>query len=151
VKPQIIDAFRRPATLPIPTPAACQPPHSAATPQGDPSWLPLTPRGQANSKVSHPSGDCNGNFPCTADHAELSPRVSLRRARCVGPPCPRLSGIRARRCGPVIGHGRPRCTIEGDGIPTDQRDITVETDLVAVELSDHIAVQAKTYCSGGAG
>lgn len=44
------------------TPAAWQPLHSAATSQDDPSRLPLTPRGQATSKVSHPGGDCNGNF-----------------------------------------------------------------------------------------
>jgi len=29
---------------------------------GDPSWSPLTLRGHATSKVSHPSGDCNDNL-----------------------------------------------------------------------------------------
>lgn len=103
---QFMDAFRRLSELPVSTPAACQPPYSAATPQGDPSWLPLTPRGQANSKVSHPGGDCNDNFPCTIDHAKPPPGVSPPFARCVAlprpvcrPPAPRVSPP----CAPCVG------------------------------------------------
>lgn len=42
--------------------AACRSPRSVTTPKMIRAGSPFTPRGQATSKVSHPSGDCNGNF-----------------------------------------------------------------------------------------
>lgn len=67
----IIDVFRRLSVLsPVPTPVACQLPLSTVSPQMIRADSPLTPRGQAHSKVSHPSGNCNDNFACTNDYGE---------------------------------------------------------------------------------
>lgn len=40
------------------------------SPQDDPSRLPLTPRGHATPKVSHPSNDRNNNFSYMNDHVQ---------------------------------------------------------------------------------
>jgi hypothetical protein len=43
-----------------------------SNPEGDPSWSPLTLRGHATSKVSHPSGDCNNNLTYVNGNREWS-------------------------------------------------------------------------------
>jgi hypothetical protein len=91
--------------------------------------------------------------------------VSLRCTRCVArlcavcrSPCRCVGSSRVpvRKSTPAAvvrssGAVVRTCPIEGDGISTDQWDITVEADLVAVELSGHVAVQANTHCGGGSG
>lgn len=50
-----------------------------SNPQGDPSWSPLTLRGHATSKVSHPGGDCNNNLGYAIGHSQWSGRRLSRR------------------------------------------------------------------------